>query len=91
MLSSIHYFAAVLHYEFEKESYAYKYFVIKINGPMLLPFAFYLGYRESIKSILFYRTTKFFYLKAFLAIIYHILYYGPTYYIVIRSLIEIDY
>ena len=58
---------------------------------MLLPFALYLGYRETINSILFYRTTNNFYLKALLAIIYHILYYGPTYYIVISSLIGIDY
>ena len=59
-------------------------------GPMLIPIALYLGYREVVNPIMFYRSYNYFYLRAFACIMYHVLYYGPTYFIVINSLYEID-
>ena len=59
----------------------------------MLALSIYLGYRETYNAIQYYmpfvKSTD--YLKALWLIIWHFAYYGPTYFIVIQSMIKIDY
>ena len=90
---SVNYFAAVLRYDFAEESEAFKFFVIYVQGLMILALSVYLGYRETYNAIQYFSPlqTKLDYLKATAMIAWHIAYYGPTYWIVIHSMIGIDY
>ena len=83
----------MLRYDFAEESDAFKLFVIYVQGLMILTLSIYLGYRESYNAIEYFSPlqTKSDYLKALGMITYHIAYYGPTYWIVIHSMIGIDY
>ena len=97
VLTSIHYFAATLQYEFENTSKLYKISVIFIQGSIILTISLYLGYRETINAIMFYTKKQNFdslwskemfqyLLKILGAICWHVLYYGPTYYAVIYNM-----
>jgi len=92
-MSSIHYFAAVLDYNFAENSDAKKVFVIYIHGTFILGLSFYLGYRESFNAISYFQPMNDYsdYMKSLGMIVWHIAYYGPTYWIISRSMIGIDY
>ena len=89
----MNYFAAVLRYNFAEESDAFKFFVIYVLGVMILALSIYLGYRETYNAIQYFSPmqSKVDYFKALAMIAWHIVYYGPTYWIVIHSMIGIDY
>ena len=90
---SVNYFAAVLRYDFAEESDAFKFFVIYIQGFIILALSIYLGYRETYNAILYFSPMQnnTDYLKTSVMILWHIAYYGPTYWIVFHSMIGIDY
>ena len=92
MFTSIHFFASVLHYNFTEQSELYKNLALYVQGSIILALSVYLGYRETINAILYFEPLQSCegLLKALCMIIWHIAYYGPTYWIVIQNMVNRD-
>ena len=59
IITSIHYLAATLHYNFAETAFKnefYKQFVIYIQGSFILALSVYLGYRETVNPIFYFKS-----------------------------------